>query len=41
MAAADSVKAEGWFGSFEVGGGEVNWGVGGVGVLAMVRELGI
>jgi len=39
-AAAASVSTEGWLGSLLVGGGEVSWGVGGVGVRMTAREFG-
>jgi hypothetical protein len=35
------MSTDGWFGSLLVGGGEVSWGVGGVGVRMLVRMLGI
>lgn len=39
-AAADSIRAEGWFGSLEVGGGDESPGVGGDGVRTTERMLG-
>jgi hypothetical protein len=40
-AAAASVSTDGWLGSLLVGGGEVSWGVGGVGVRMLARVFGI
>lgn len=40
-AAAASVKTEGWLGNLAVGGGDVNCGVGGVGVRKLARVSGI
>jgi hypothetical protein len=34
------MSTEGWLGSLLVGGGEVSWGVGGVGVRSPAREPG-
>lgn len=39
-AAAASVKADDWLDNLLVGGGEVSWGVGGVGVRMAEREFG-
>jgi hypothetical protein len=38
-AAAASMSTAGWLGSLLVGGGEVSWGVGGVGVRMTAREV--